>query len=107
MWYAVCHMNQRRSGNASGGPSGRAEADRSVLADVRALAARTRSVTGSAPMQAPSAVELSGVRARRDSVVGARVTPQPIATAAQLPNVFWGVLGCLSTLVVGFAGLWW
>ena len=27
-------MNQRRSGNASGGPSGRAEADRSDLADL-------------------------------------------------------------------------
>jgi hypothetical protein len=74
--------------------------------DVRALAARTRSVTGSAPIQAPSAAELSGVHARRDSVVGARMTPPPTTSNAQLPNLFWGVLGCLSTLVVGFAALW-
>jgi hypothetical protein len=90
-------MAQRR--NASGrGDEG------SDLDDVKALAARARAETGG-PVLRQNPAELSGVRARRDSVIGMRLTPPPRATSSELPNWFWGVLGCLSVLLVGFAGL--
>ncbi len=72
---------------------------------MKALAARARAQTGSNAVLPQNPAELSGVRPRRDSVIGARLTPPPRATNSQLPNWFWGVLGCLSVLLVGFAGL--
>ena len=83
--------------------SGRGD-DRSDLDDTKALAAKARSETGG-PVLRPNAAELSGVRPRRDSVVGIRVTPSARAASGELPNWFWGVLGCLSVLLVGFAAL--
>ena len=73
------------------------------LSDVKALAAKARETGG--PVLKPNAAELSGVRPRRDSVIGMRLTPPPRAPSSELPNWFWGVLGCLSVLLVGFAGL--
>jgi hypothetical protein len=96
-------MSQRRSGEASGGLPGREGVERSDLIDLRALAARSRFDTDSGVSPNPS--ELSGVRVRRDSVVGARVTPPPRMVVPDLPNWFWGALGCLSVLVVGFGVL--
>jgi hypothetical protein len=91
-------MAQRRSSPGRGD-------DRSDLDDVKALAAKARSETGG-PVLKPNPGELSGVRPRRDSVVGMRLTPPPRPTAGgDLPNWLWGVLGCLSVLLVGFAGL--
>ena len=78
--------------------------DRSDLDDVKALASKARSETGG-PVLRRNPAELSGVRPRRDSVVGMRLTPPPRATGGDLPNWLWGVLGCLSVLLVGFAGL--
>ena len=90
-------MAQRR--NASGrGDEG------TDLDDVKALAARARAETGG-PVLRQNPAELSGVRPRRDSVIGMRLTPPPRATSGELPNWFWGVLGCLSVLLLGFAGL--
>jgi hypothetical protein len=90
-------MAQRR--NASGrGDEG------TDLDDVKALAARARAETGG-PVLRQNPAELSGVRPRRDSVIGMRLTPTPRATSGELPNWFWGVLGCLSVLLLGFAGL--
>ncbi|HVZ72281.1 MAG TPA: hypothetical protein VHJ20_07890, partial [Polyangia bacterium] len=94
-------MSQRRNSPASG-----RDDERSDLTDVKALAARARAQTGSHPALPTNPAELSGVRPRRDSVVGARLTPPPRATGGgQLPNWFWGVLGCLSVLLVGFGAL--
>jgi hypothetical protein len=87
-------MAQRRK-------SGRDDDD---LSDVKALAAKARSETGGAVLR-PNPAELSGVRPRRDSVIGMRLTPPPRATGSDMPNWVWGVLGCLSVLLVGFAGL--
>jgi hypothetical protein len=78
--------------------------DRSDLDEVKALAAKARSETGG-PVVRRNPAELSGVRPRRDSVIGMRVTPPPRTTNSELPSWFWGVLGCLSVLLVGFAGL--
>ena len=78
--------------------------DRSDLDDVKALASKARPETGG-PVLRRNPAELSGVRPRRDSVVGMRLTPPPRATGGDLPNWLWGVLGCLSVLLVGFAGL--
>jgi hypothetical protein len=93
-------MSQRRSSSSSGKGD-----ETSDLLDMKALAARARAQTGSNPVPPLNPAELSGVRPRRDSVIGARLTPPPRATSSQLPNWFWGVLGCLSVLLVGFAGL--
>ncbi|HEY2730397.1 MAG TPA: hypothetical protein VGK52_10675 [Polyangia bacterium] len=71
---------------------------------MKALAARARAETGG-PVLRQNPAELSGVRPRRDSVIGMRLTPPPRATSGELPNWFWGVLGCLSVLLLGFAGL--
>jgi hypothetical protein len=90
-------MAQRRNS------SGRGD-ELSDLDDVKALAAKARQETGG-PVLKPNASELSGLRPRRDSVVGMRLTPPPRATSSELPNWFWGVLGCLSVLLVGFAAL--
>jgi hypothetical protein len=90
-------MAQRRNS------SGRND-ELSDLDDVKALAAKARQETGG-PVLKPNAAELSGLRPRRDSVVGMRLTPPPRATSSELPNWFWGVLGCLSVLLVGFAAL--
>jgi hypothetical protein len=90
-------MAQRRSS------SGRGD-ERSDLDDTKALAAKARSTTGG-PVVVPNPAELSGVRPRRDSVIGARLTPPPRATSSELPNWFFGVLGFLSVLLVGFGGL--
>src|SRR5436309_15914724 len=100
-------MSQRRSANASGGPEnpgpglGRPHADsaaprveRSDLVDVKAMAAAARADSGR--VVAPNPSDISGVVARRDSVVGARVTPPPPAPSGQLPGWFWGMVGCLS-----------
>jgi hypothetical protein len=89
-------MAQRRNS------SGRGD-ERSDLTDVKALAAKARETGGPVLKQDPA--EISGVRPRRDSVIGMRLTPPPRATSSELPNWFWGVLGCLSVLLVGFAGL--
>jgi hypothetical protein len=76
------------------------------MVDVKALAARTRAQTGSHPVLPKNPAEISGVRPRRDSVVGTRLTPPPrVAASGALPNWFWGVLGCLSVLLVGFGAL--
>jgi outer membrane biosynthesis protein TonB len=90
-------MAQRRNS------SGRSD-ERSDLDDTKALAARARSNTGG-PVAAPNPSELSGVRPRRDSVIGARLTPPPRATSGELPNWFFGTLGFLTVLLVGFGGL--
>jgi hypothetical protein len=90
-------MAQRRNS------SGRSD-ERSDLDDTKALAARARSNTGG-PVVAPNAAELSGVRPRRDSVVGMRLTPPPRGTSGELPNWFFGALGFLTVLLVGFGGL--
>jgi hypothetical protein len=91
-------MAQRRSSPGRGD-------DRSDLDDVKQLAAKARSETGGPVLKRDSS-ELSGVRPRRDSVVGMRLTPPPRAMGGgELPNWLWGVLGCLSVLLVGFAGL--
>jgi hypothetical protein len=90
-------MAQRRNSSGKGG-------DQSGLFDVKALAAKARSETGG-PVVRPNPAELSGVRPRRESVVGIRVTPPPRAASSELPNWLWGVLGCLSVLLVGFAAL--
>jgi hypothetical protein len=92
-------MAQRR--NSSGRGPGNARSD---LDDVKALAAKARQETGG-PVPVPNASELSGMRARRDSVIGMRLTPPPRATGGDLPNWIWGLLGCLSVLLVGFGGL--
>ena len=89
-------MAQRRNS------SGRGD-ERSDLTDVKALAAKARETGG--PVLKQNAAELSGVRPRRDSVIGMRLTPPPRTTTSELPNWFWGVLGCLSVLLVGFAAL--
>ncbi len=91
-------MAQRRN------PSGREEERRSDLTDIKALAAKARSETGG-PVLRQNPSELSGVRPRRDSVIGMRLTPPPRATRGELPGWFWGALGCLSVLLVGFVGL--
>ncbi len=91
-------MAQRRN------PSGREEERRSDLTDIKALAAKARSETGG-PVLRQNPSELSGVRPRRDSVIGMRLTPPPRATSGELPGWFWGALGCLSVLLVGFVGL--
>jgi hypothetical protein len=91
-------MAQRRN------PSGREEERRSDLTDIKALAAKARSETGG-PVLRQNPSELSGVRPRRDSVIGMRLTPPPRATRSELPGWFWGALGCLSVLLVGFVGL--
>ena len=88
--------SQRRSSSSSGKGD-----ETSDLLDMKALAARARAQTGSHPGLPQNPAELSGVRPRRDSVIGARLTPPPRATSSQLPNWFWGVLGCLSVLLVG------
>jgi hypothetical protein len=93
-------MSQRRSSSSSGKGD-----ETSDLLDMKALAARARAQTGSHPVLPQNPAELSGVRPRRDSVIGARLTPPPRATSGQLPNWFWGVLGCLSVLLVGFGAL--
>src|SRR5450432_145180 len=90
-------MAQRRNS------SGRGD-ELSDLEDVKARAAKARQETGG-PVLKPNASELSGLRPRRDSVVGMRLTPPPRATSSELPSWFWGVLGCLSVLLVGFAAL--
>jgi hypothetical protein len=90
-------MAQRRNSSGRGG-------DQSGLFDVKALAAKARSETGG-PVVRPNPAELSGVRPRRESVVGIRVTPPPRAASSELPNWLWGVLGCLSVLLIGFAAL--
>jgi hypothetical protein len=79
--------------------------DRSDLDDVKALAAKARSETGGPVLRRPNPAELSGVRPRRDSVIGMRLTPPPRAAGGGLQNLFWGVLGCLSVLLVGFVAL--
>jgi hypothetical protein len=91
-------MAQRRNS------SGREDERRSDLTDVKALAAKARSETGG-PVLRQNPSELSGVRPRRDSVIGMRLTPPPRATRSELPSWFWGALGCLSVLLVGFVGL--
>jgi len=91
-------MAQRRN------PSGREEERRSDLTDIKALAAKARSETGG-PVLLQNPSELSGIRPRRDSVIGMRLTPPPRATSSELPGWFWGALGCLSVLLVGFVGL--
>jgi hypothetical protein len=73
------------------------------LSDVKALAAKARETGG--PALKPNPAELSGVRPRRDSVIGMRLTPPPRSTGSDMPNWLWGVLGCLSVLLVGFAAL--
>ena len=86
-------MAQRRSGR-----------DEDDLSDVKALAAKARETGGPVLRQNPA--DLSGVRPRRDSVVGMRLTPPPRAAGGgELPNWLWGVLGCLTVLLIGFAGL--
>jgi hypothetical protein len=85
-------MAQRRSGR-----------DDDDLSDVKALAAKARETGG--PVLRRNPADLSGVRPRRDSVVGMRLTPPPRATGGDLSNWLWGVLGCLTVLLVGFAGL--
>jgi hypothetical protein len=92
-------MSQRRDPKSSGRRD-----ELSDLSEVKALAAKARSETGG-PVLAQNAAELSGVRPRRDSVIGARLTPPPRATSSELPNWFWGALGCLSVLLVGFGAL--
>jgi len=93
-------MSQRRNSNSSGRGD-----ERSDLTDIKAMAAKARSETGRHVIPQNPA-ELSGVRPRRDSVVGMRLTPPPRTTVtSELPNWFWGALGCLSVLLVGFAGL--
>jgi hypothetical protein len=89
-------MAQRRNSSGRG--------DASDLDDTKALAAKARSTTGG-PIVAPNPAELSGVRPRRDSVIGARLTPPPRQTSGELPNWFFGALGFLIVLLVGFAGL--
>jgi hypothetical protein len=74
------------------------------LDDTKALAAKARSQTGG-PVLVPNAAELSGVRPRRDSVIGARLTPPPRASSSEMPNWVWGVLGCLTVLLVGSVAL--
>jgi hypothetical protein len=93
-------MSQRRSSSSSGKGD-----ETSDLLDMKALAARARAQTGSHPVLPQNPAELSGVRPRRDSVIGARLTPPPRPTGGQLPNWFWGVLGFLSVLLVGFGAL--
>ena len=94
-------MSPRRNSNSPGRGD-----ERSDLTDVKALAAKARSESSSRHVVAPNPTELSGVRARRDSVVGMRLTPPPRAgTPSELPNWFWGAVGCLSVLLVGFACL--
>jgi hypothetical protein len=86
-------MAQRRSGR-----------DDDDLSDVKALAAKARETGGPVLRQNPA--DLSGVRPRRDSVVGMRLTPPPRAAGGgELSNWMWGVLGCLTVLLIGFAGL--
>src|SRR5882672_5026934 len=92
-------MSQRRDS-----PSADKRDERSDLVDMKAMAARARAQTGNHPIPVNPA-ELSGVRPRRDSVVGARLTPPPRPTNSPLPNWFWGVLGCLSVLLFGFGAL--
>src|SRR5213075_291218 len=92
-------MAQRRNASSPGRGGGPSDLD-----DTKALAAKARSQTGG-PVLAPNPSELSGVRPRRDSVIGARLTPSPRAASSDIPNWVWGVLGCLTVLLVGFVGL--
>ena len=92
-------MAQRRNASSTGRGEGPSDLD-----DTRALAAKARSQTGG-PVLRQNPAEISGVRPRRDSIIGARLTPPPRATSSEMPNWVWGVLGCLSVLLVGFVGL--
>src|SRR5437868_6466768 len=92
-------MAQRRNASSSGKGDGPSDLD-----DTKALAAKARSQTGG-PVLVPNAAELSGVRPRRDSVIGARLTSPPRASGSEMPNWIWGVLGCLAVLLVGSVGL--
>jgi hypothetical protein len=40
-------------------------------------------------------------------VAGVGATPARSASSAELPGWLWSLIGCMSVLVVGFAGLWW
>src|SRR5579872_1070270 len=75
------------------------ERESSDLVELRAIAASTRA---SATPPVVSAAELSGVVARRDSVVGVRVD----GAATGVPPWFWGVVGCLGVLALGLGVFW-
>lgn len=96
-------MSQRRNAN----PTGRARAtertpeEASDLLDMKALAASARAGATPSPRLLNPA-ELSGVVARRDSVVGMRVL-DPAAARGGLPGWIWGAAGCLSVVAVGLA----
>jgi hypothetical protein len=101
-------MKQPRDPNGSRSAAGpapdRASAlagdnDSSDLVELKAIAASTRA--GHTP-PVLSAAELSGVMARRDSVVGARVT----GGADGLPPWIWGMAGCLSVMALGLGIFW-
>lgn len=66
---------------------------------MKALAASSRAGVTPPPRRLNPA-ELSGVVARRDSVVGMRVL-EPGAGGGGLPGWFWAAAGCLSVIAVG------
>jgi len=88
-------MSQRGNGPASPARPGR---NAPGAMDPRMAMARQRARTGSAP--AVSAAALAQAQAARRGYAAA-------SSSAALPNWFWGLMGCMSVLVVGFAGLWW
>lgn len=75
------------------------EEEISDLVDLKAIAASTRA-NATAPVV--SAAALSGVVARRDSVVGARVADG----SSGIPPWFWGVIGCLGVMALGLGVFW-
>jgi hypothetical protein len=97
-------MNHRAGGNRNGtlGVSGGGES--SDLFDMRALAAASARSAASTPSKRPQPPELSNMAGRRESVVGARV--DETASGASRIAWLWTVVGCVSVLGPGLAGVW-
>ena len=86
--------NLSRPGAPALRPERPSESEASDLVELQAIAASTRA-SAAPPVVNPA--ELSGLLARRDSVVGARVT----GTGPGMPPFVWGLIGCLSVLALG------
>ncbi|HXI55370.1 MAG TPA: hypothetical protein VNO55_04895 [Polyangia bacterium] len=99
------HPREPNGSRSGAGPASHKAVDKAVdndssdLVELKAIAASTRA--GHTP-PVLSAAELSGVMARRDSVVGARVT----GGADGLPPWIWGMAGCLSVMALGLGIFW-
>ncbi|HVR62524.1 MAG TPA: hypothetical protein VMU50_11520 [Polyangia bacterium] len=80
-------------------PEPLSDSESSDLVELQAIAASTRA---SATPAVVNPAELSGLIARRDSVVGARVT----GAGPGMPPFVWGLIGCLGVLALGMGVFW-